>query len=151
MTTKNVTCGVTTSIFLWSVTFIISHLSHFSFFHLGREMYTEVHSSLGFFVCSLITVLDDCFSMGYLSISIKEPATPCIVLPPYKKKDLFLTILHDKPPNKNNQKVIIWFEGSFLYYFYRKACKLSVLYLSTLRSDYTSKPCYDFVSINSLI
>lgn len=68
-----------------------------------------------------------------------------------QKKDLFLIILHDKPPNKNNQKVIIWFEGSFLYYFYRKACKLSVLYLSTLRSDYTSKPCYDFVSINSLI
>lgn len=115
-------------------------------------MYIEVRSSLGFFVCSPITVLDDCFSMGYLSISIKEPATPCTVFPPSKKKDIFFfTILHDKPANKNNQKVIIWFGGNFLYYFYRKACKLYVLYLRTLRSDYTSKPCYDFVSINSLI
>lgn len=151
MTSVNVSCGVLNSIFLWHITFTIPHFTpirRITFFisFRKRNIYWDAFFVWFISVCSLITVLDDYFSISYLSIFIRAPAALCAVLPLYGLFD----ILRGKPPNEHKETHCFW--GSFSYYSYRKTHKLYVLYISAYRDLIRLvNPTCVFVSINSLL
>lgn len=141
MTSVNVSCGVINSVFPWHITFTIPHFTpmrKITFFisFMKRNVHWDAFFIWFLSACSPITTLADYFSISYMSIFIRAPATLCIALLLYS---LFY-ILPGKPPGEHSQRDAL-LGGSFSYCSYRKNHKLYVLYLSIQRSDYTSKPC----------
>lgn len=138
MTSVNVSCGVINSIFLWHITFTIPHFTamrRITFFISFRKRNVYWDAFFIWFIsgCSPITILDDYFSISYLSIFIKAPATHCTALLLYSLFD----ILPGKPPDEHKETLCFW--GSFSHYPYRKTHKLYVLHFSIQRSDYSMK------------
>lgn len=150
MPSVNVSCGAINSVFLRHITFTTPHFTpmrRIAFFISFRKRNVHWDAFCVWFlsVCSPITILEDYFSISYLSIFMKAIATHCTALPLYCLFD----ILPGKPPNEQSKRDTLLWE-SFSYCSYRKTPKLDVLYCSRDLSTQVN-PISVFVSINNLL
>lgn len=150
MTSVNVSCGVINSIFPWHITFTIPHFTpmrKITFFisFMKRNVHWDAFFIWFLSACSPITTLADYFSISYLSIFIKAPATLCIALPLYS---LFY-ILPGKPPGEHRETLCL---GEVFHTVLTGKITSCMYYISASRDLIKlGNPAYVFVSMNSLL
>lgn len=132
MTSVNVSCGVINSIFLWHITLTIPHFTpmrRITFFisFRKRNVYWDAFFVWFISVCSPITILDDYFSISYLPIFIKAPATLCTTLPLHSLFD----ILPGKPPNEHSQRDTRLLGKYFMLFLQENSQALCIIFQHT--------------------
>lgn len=143
-TSVNVFCGVTNSIFLWHITFTRPHFTpmrRITFFlsFRKRNVYWGAFIVWFILVCSLMSILDDYFSISDVYLPLFALCFHCPVFLTFCLASLLM----------NTVKETLCFWASFSYCSYRRTHKLNISCFSIQIT--LVNPTYVFVSINSLL